>query len=85
MKVASSFHPPVLLAFGTTILSLVLVSAVPYRSYTRSRQSDGWIRQRMMSFIIWMTYLPQPRVPNPKGAALSSRASPSISRLTASV
>jgi CHASE3 domain sensor protein len=45
MKVASSFHPPVLLAFGTTILSLVLVSAVPYRSYTRSRQSDGWIRQ----------------------------------------
>jgi signal transduction histidine kinase len=45
MKVTSSFHPPVLLAFGTTILSLVLVSAIPYRSYTRSRQSDGWIRQ----------------------------------------
>lgn len=45
MKVTSSFHLPALSALGTTILSLVLLSAVPYRSYTRSRQSDGWIRQ----------------------------------------
>ena len=45
MKVTSSLDRPALLAFGTTILSLALLSAIPYRSYTRSRLSDGWIRQ----------------------------------------